>query len=486
MPMPRPRRELTESAVYGLPELNADRIASAALVANPGCYATSVILALAPVLTAGLVDRDRGIISDSKSGVSGAGKEPTARTHFVSVADNFSAYSVFGHRHTGEILEQLALHSSQLIFTPHLLPIPRGILSTIYVYLKREMKAGEIESCFQDFYKGKRWVRILPAPGLPEIQFSVHTNYCDLGFCLAPDGRRLILVSCLGQPAQRRGRTSRAEYEPDVWMGRSGGTAMKIVIKIGGAALEDKDTLKKCAQAVVQLAQDGHQVAVVHGGGSALTRTLKLLGKQSDFVHGLRVTDAETRDVALMVLAGIVNKSLVAAIAAAGYPAIGLMRRGRRCVSCAQETRCRTRSGICRRNLFFRAALAQSHLDRRRHSRALVGCTRRRWQYYNVNADQMAAACAIACEADALIFLTDVAGVKQADGEVMARLDIKQVPGLIEGSVISGGMMPKLEACTQALKSGVGRVRILPASQVEVLPLFYFTKIECGTEVLRA
>jgi N-acetyl-gamma-glutamyl-phosphate reductase len=189
--------ELTERAVYGLPELNADRIATAALVANPGCYATSVILALAPVLYAGLVDCDRGIISDSKSGVSGAGKEPTARTHFVSVADNFSAYSVFGHRHTGEILEQLALSSSQLIFTPHLLPIPRGILSTIYVSLKREMKAAEIESCIQDFYQGKRWVRILSNPGLPEVQFSVHTNYCDLGFCLAPDGRRLILVSCL-------------------------------------------------------------------------------------------------------------------------------------------------------------------------------------------------------------------------------------------------------------------------------------------------
>lgn len=194
---PATAAELTERAVYGLPELNADRIPSAALVANPGCYATSVILALAPVLSAGLVDCDRGIISDSKSGVSGAGKEPSARTHFVSVADNFSAYSVFGHRHTGEILEQLALSSGQLIFTPHLLPIPRGILSTIYVYLKREMKAAEIESCFHDFYQGKRWVRILPTPGLPEIQFSVHTNYCDLGFCLAPDGRRLILVSCL-------------------------------------------------------------------------------------------------------------------------------------------------------------------------------------------------------------------------------------------------------------------------------------------------
>ncbi len=196
---PHTAAELTERAVYGLPELkpNADQIPSAALVANPGCYATSVILALAPLLSSGMVDSDRGIISDSKSGVSGAGKEPTARTHFVSVADNFSAYSVFGHRHTGEILEQLALNSSQLIFTPHLLPIPRGILSTIYVHLKRETAADEIQCCLQDFYKGKRWIRIFPASSLPEIQFSVHTNYCDLGFCLARDGRRLVVVSCL-------------------------------------------------------------------------------------------------------------------------------------------------------------------------------------------------------------------------------------------------------------------------------------------------
>jgi N-acetyl-gamma-glutamyl-phosphate reductase len=188
---------ITARAVYGLPELNGNRIPSAALVANPGCYATSVILALAPLLAAGLVDRERGIISDSKSGVSGAGKEPTSRTHFVSVADNLSAYSVFGHRHTGEILEQLQLDAPQLTFTPHLLPIPRGILSTIYVYLKKESTAAEIESCFSDFYRGKRWVRVFAASNLPQITFSLHTNYCDLGFCLASDGRRLVLVSCL-------------------------------------------------------------------------------------------------------------------------------------------------------------------------------------------------------------------------------------------------------------------------------------------------
>jgi N-acetyl-gamma-glutamyl-phosphate reductase len=189
--------ELTEKAVYGLPELNWDRLPGAALVANPGCYATSVILALAPLLAADIVDREKGIISDSKSGVSGAGKETTARTHFVSVADNLSAYSVFGHRHVGEILEQLKLNAGELIFTPHLLPIPRGILSTIYVHLKRDTKAADVESCFNDFYTGKPWVRVFATPKLPQIQFSLHTNYCDLGFCLAEDGRRLVLVSCI-------------------------------------------------------------------------------------------------------------------------------------------------------------------------------------------------------------------------------------------------------------------------------------------------
>src|SRR5579872_4032013 len=189
--------ELTNRAVYGLPELNADRIASADLVANPGCYATSVILALAPLLKGGVVDRSRGIISDSKSVVSGAGKEPTSKTHFVSVADNLSAYSVFNHRHLGEILEQLALGDQELIFTPHLLPIPRGILSTIYVHLERKMTPLEVESCFRNFYAGKPWVRIFQTPRLPQVQFSLNTNFCDLGFCLAQDGRRLVLVSCI-------------------------------------------------------------------------------------------------------------------------------------------------------------------------------------------------------------------------------------------------------------------------------------------------
>jgi acetylglutamate kinase len=259
---------------------------------------------------------------------------------------------------------------------------------------------------------------------------------------------------------------------------------LRVVIKIGGAALENKSSLRSCAQAVVDLARDDHSVAVVHGGGSALTRVLTRLGKQSEFIDGLRVTDAETRDVAVMVLAGIVNKGLVAAIDAVGHPAIGL---------CGGD------------GMAFRARKRNS----KGHELGYVGeiaCADPSWieaiwqrggipvissvalgndgEYYNVNADQMASACAVACRADALIFLTDVAGVKAADGSVIPWLGLKDVPAMIRDAIIGGGMLPKLEACGHALHHGVGRVRILPAAQVHKLPEFYFTKLDCGTEVL--
>ncbi|HET8666528.1 MAG TPA: N-acetyl-gamma-glutamyl-phosphate reductase [Terriglobales bacterium] len=189
--------ELDASAAFGIPELHRDQIKSAQLVANAGCYATSIILALAPWVRAGLVDVDHGIICDSKSGVSGAGKQPTTKTHFVEAADNLSAYSVFGHRHTGEILEQVGLTAEQLQFTPHLLPIPRGILSTIYLRLKAQTSAAELDACLREFYAGSAWVRVFGHGRLPQIKFSLNTNYCDIGFSLAPDGRRVVLVSCL-------------------------------------------------------------------------------------------------------------------------------------------------------------------------------------------------------------------------------------------------------------------------------------------------
>jgi N-acetyl-gamma-glutamyl-phosphate reductase len=188
---------LQAEAVYGCPELHRDAIGDARLVANPGCYATSIILALAPLLQCDLVDLDYGIICDAKSGVSGAGKAATAKTHFMYAADNLSAYAVFGHRHTGEMLEQLHIGADQIQFTPHLLPIPRGILSTIYLRLKNATEKSEIGTVLQNFYRNSPLVRLRPSPQLPEIQHVVRTSYCDLGFALAPDGKRLVMVSCL-------------------------------------------------------------------------------------------------------------------------------------------------------------------------------------------------------------------------------------------------------------------------------------------------
>lgn len=184
-------------SIYGMPELHRGEIKDAELIANPGCYATSIILALKPLVAQGWVDLNRGVVSDSKSGVSGAGKAPSAKTHFMHAADNLSAYGVFGHRHTGELLEQLDLQREQIVFTPHLLPIPRGILSTIYVSFREVKQAAEIEACYREFYKDSPMVRLFAAGHLPQIQYSVRTNFCDIGFHLAPDGRRCVIVSCL-------------------------------------------------------------------------------------------------------------------------------------------------------------------------------------------------------------------------------------------------------------------------------------------------
>jgi N-acetyl-gamma-glutamyl-phosphate reductase len=183
-------------AVYGMPELHRAEIRGAGLVANPGCYATSVILALKPLLAAGLVDLSHGIVCDSKSGVSGAGKAPTAKTHFMYAADNLSAYGVFTHRHTGELLEQLGVDAETLTFTPHLLPIPRGILSTIYVRFVASQTNAALEKCYKEFYQGSPMVRLFGTT-LPQIQYSVRTNYADIGFNIAKDGRRAVIVSCL-------------------------------------------------------------------------------------------------------------------------------------------------------------------------------------------------------------------------------------------------------------------------------------------------
>ena len=260
---------------------------------------------------------------------------------------------------------------------------------------------------------------------------------------------------------------------------------MKYVVKLGGAALEKPELLHSIGKAITDLVADGNRVAVVHGGGVQLTRTLQAMGKQSQFISGLRVTDAETRDAAVMVLAGRVNKSLVASLNQHGQAAVGI---------CGGDGQ------------VFRARKKRSQPDL-----GFVGeiaATDPRWleaiwkmgavpvissialgydgEYYNINADEMASATAACTHADALVFLTDVAGVRGADGTILRWLSLKDIPKMEQDAVITGGMLPKLKACRDALLAGVRRVRILPAEAAAALPDLVSMKVTEGTEVMAA
>jgi len=195
--LPAPPRELAEEAVYGLPELYADRLSGARLIANPGCYPTSVILGLRPLVDSGWLVRERGIVCDCKSGASGAGKQPKRELHYVEVDENFRAYGLFTHRHTPEVTDHVGIGGEDLVFTTHLLPVARGILSTLYVWLSQSRTAAEVESRFRERYAGRPMVRIWAAGTLPELQHVPHANFCDIGFALDPAGKRLTVVRCL-------------------------------------------------------------------------------------------------------------------------------------------------------------------------------------------------------------------------------------------------------------------------------------------------
>src|ERR1700727_1959060 len=245
--------------------------------------------------------------------------------------------------------------------------------------------------------------------------------------------------------------------------------AMKFVVKLGGAALENPALLHACAQAIADMVKDGNQVALVHGGGVQLTRTLKLLGKQSEFIAGLRVTDAETRDTAVMVLGGQVNKALVASLGAHGQAAMGLSG-GDGLVFRARKKRTAPDLGfvgeIVASDPRWLEAIWKMGAVPVLSSLALGFDG----EYYNINADEMASACAVAAHADALVFLTDVPGVRGADGQVMRWLCVDAIAPMTRDAVISGGMLPKLGACREALLHGVKRVPLLPGERASRLP----------------
>jgi len=237
---------------------------------------------------------------------------------------------------------------------------------------------------------------------------------------------------------------------------------MKIVIKFAGALLEDQANVPSLAEQVAWLAKRGHEILVVHGGGRIFTATLKRLGIESKFVAGLRVTDRETRDVAVMVFAGLLNKQLAAAISAAGQPALGI---------CAADAQCFRAEPLVHNDV--EGSLGYVGYLTGANTRLLAGL----WQLgmvpvaaclgmgadgeiYNINADHMAAACAEYLEADQLIYLTDVEGVIDGD-KILRGIACDEIGGLVQKRIVSGGMVLKLEAAKRALEGGVRGVHIV-------------------------
>lgn len=189
--------QLLAEAVYGLPEFCRQRIRTARLIANPGCYPTAANLAIQPLVASGVVDRSAGIICDAKSGVSGAGRKASLKTSFCEVTDNFSAYSVFDHRHVAEVLALSGLDEAELSFTAHLLPIDRGILETIYVRTRNIKSAEDLLDIYLRQYKNEKFVRIYQPGSLPDLAAVNRTNYCDIGFKFDAATGRAVIVSAI-------------------------------------------------------------------------------------------------------------------------------------------------------------------------------------------------------------------------------------------------------------------------------------------------
>jgi len=192
-------KDLLERSVYGLSEIYHEKIKNADLIGNPGCYPTSVLLPLIPMLKSKLIDFNT-IVADSKSGVSGAGRSLSLTTHFCDANESFKAYKVAEHRHNPEMEEILSLESGQdvnITFVPHLVPMTRGMLTTIYAELLKGVSSDDIKNCFSSFYSGSPFIRICPEGKFPDTLHVRGTNYCDIGFKLDLRNNRVILISAI-------------------------------------------------------------------------------------------------------------------------------------------------------------------------------------------------------------------------------------------------------------------------------------------------
>lgn len=220
--------ELVNKSVYGLPEIYRDEIKNAQIVANPGCYPTSALLPLYPLIKESIIDLKK-IIVDSKSGVSGAGRSLSLKTHFCEVYCGFKAYNVTQHRHQPEIAEQASFFANsnvEIIFTPHLLPIKRGILSTIYASMKKSLEEKDIYNIYRQYYSQERFIRIFEDE-LPSIEGVVGSNYCDIGVRINKETKTIIIISVIDNLV--KGASGQAIQNMNVMFGFPEETALENI-----------------------------------------------------------------------------------------------------------------------------------------------------------------------------------------------------------------------------------------------------------------
>ncbi len=512
--------ELLAEAVFGLPELHRAELKEARLIATPGCHVTAATLALRPLVAAGLVE-PTGIVVNTVTGITGAGRAPTDTNVFTNIDSNAVAYGLIDHRHTPEMEQEIG---AQLIFTPHLVPMSRGLLATCYARPTADCSAAGIAAALHDFAVDEPFVAVTGQAAGDQVGARVERGARQRPLRRAHrHGHRDVRhrqphQGCVGRgvaggerrprprgddrPVDDRPRTVTTTVDTSTapaalkaatlvealpYIRRFAGKT--VVVKYGGNALagtSDHDALASFAEDIVLMRLVGMRPVVVHGGGPQISELMARLGKETRFVDGLRVTDAETVDIARMVLKGQVNPQLVAAINVHGRYAVGLSGID---------------AGLIRavaRNpeLGFVGDVTQINPE------VILGLIEDEFipviatigsdvlgQSYNINADTVAGAIAEALGAEKLVYLTDIEGLRRDvddPGSLIRQTTADELDALVADGTIGGGMIPKVTSCTQAVRNGVRRAHILDGRIEHVLLLEVFTDAGIGTMVVGA
>ena len=450
---------------YGLTEFARDEVRVARVVANPGCYPTASLLALKPLVDAGILLPNADVIVDAKSGVSGAGKTPTERTHFSEVHGSLSAYGVLGHRHGAEIEQGVG---GPVTFTPHLVPLDRGILATIYV----RVAPGTTEEAIGQHLRGRlpgRAVRARRRLGVARNQARRAHELLRHRMARGRVGPRGHRVGDR-QPAQGRVGPGRSEHERHDRRAGNGRPVVTgpIVLKFGGELLEDAERLQTVVGALAKIAARNVPVVVVHGGGKEIDAALKAAGIEKRQVDGLRITDEPTLDVVVSVLAGAVNTRFVAALNTSGVRGVGLTGADG---GCGRSEPAPPHHAVDGRIVDLgRVGIPSDSADVSVLTTLagggfvpVVACIGlgADGRLFNVNADTFAGHLAARLHARRLVIAGTTPGVLDHAGVTIPVVDVEGVTRLIDGGTATAGMVAKLRACTDALASGVGDVLIV-------------------------